>query len=44
MTGVVAPGTTVGFLGPPGTFTEEALRSEPGLAGADDWIGRRLLA
>jgi prephenate dehydratase len=35
MTGVVAPGTTIGFLGPPGTFTEEALRSEAGLARAD---------
>jgi prephenate dehydratase len=32
MTGVVAPDSTIGFLGPSGTFTEEALRSEPGLA------------
>jgi prephenate dehydratase len=35
MTGVVAPKATIGFLGPSGTFTEEALRSEPGLAGAE---------
>lgn len=35
MTGVVAPESTIGFLGPRGTFTEEALRSDPGLAGAD---------
>ncbi len=35
MTGAVSPFATIGFLGPPGTFTEEALRSEPGLAGAD---------
>lgn len=34
MTGAVAPNATIGFLGPPGTFTEEALRSEPGLSGA----------
>ena len=34
MTGVVAPGTTIGFLGPRGTFTEEALRSEARLADA----------
>ena len=34
MTGVVAPQATIGFLGPSGTFTEEALRSEPGLAEA----------
>jgi prephenate dehydratase len=34
MTGAVAPNATIGFLGPPGTFTEEALRSEPGLAAA----------
>ncbi len=33
MTGAVAPNATIGFLGPPGTFTEEALRSEPSLAG-----------
>jgi prephenate dehydratase len=26
---------TIGFLGPPGTFTEEALLAEPGLAGSD---------
>ena len=35
MTGVVAPQATIGFLGPRGTFTEHALRSEPGLARAD---------
>jgi len=35
MTGVVSPKATIGFLGPSGTFTEEALRSEPGLAGAE---------
>ena len=35
MTGAVAPQATIGFLGPPGTFTEEALRSEPGLAHAE---------
>jgi prephenate dehydratase len=35
MTGVVAPQATIGFLGPSGTFTEEALLSEPGLAQAD---------
>lgn len=35
MTGVVAPQASIGFLGPRGTFTEEALRSDPGLAGAD---------
>ena len=34
MTGIVSPDATVGFLGPSGTFTEEALRSEPGLVGA----------
>ncbi len=34
MTGAVAPQATIGFLGPSGTFTEEALRSEPGLAEA----------
>jgi prephenate dehydratase len=34
MTGAVAPNATIGFLGPSGTFTEEALRSEAGLAGA----------
>jgi prephenate dehydratase len=34
MTGVVSPRATIGFLGPPGTFTEEALRSDPGLAPA----------
>jgi prephenate dehydratase len=27
----VAPGTRIGFLGPSGTFTEEALRSDPAL-------------
>lgn len=32
MTGVVAPGAVIGFLGPRGTFTEEALRSDGGLA------------
>ena len=35
MTGVVAPQATIGFLGPSGTFTEEALLSESGLAQAD---------
>ncbi|HTV12247.1 MAG TPA: prephenate dehydratase [Acidimicrobiales bacterium] len=30
----VTPSTTVAFLGPAGTFTEEALLSEPDLAGA----------
>ena len=30
----VDPDATVGFLGPSGTFTEEALRSQPDLAGA----------
>ena len=34
MTGSVSPQATIGFLGPSGTFTEEALRSEPGLAHA----------
>jgi prephenate dehydratase len=34
MTGVVSPQASIGFLGPAGTFTEEALLSEPGLAGA----------
>src|SRR5579875_3039344 len=34
MTGVVSPQATIGFLGPRGTFTEHALRSDPGLAGA----------
>jgi prephenate dehydratase len=34
MTGVVSSQATIGFLGPSGTFTEEALRSDPGLAGA----------
>ena len=34
MTGAVSPQATIGFLGPSGTFTEEALRSEPGLAHA----------
>jgi prephenate dehydratase len=34
MTGNVSPQATVGFLGPSGTFTEEALRSDPGLAAA----------
>jgi prephenate dehydratase len=29
-----SPAPTVGFLGPPGTFSEEALLSEPDLAGA----------
>jgi prephenate dehydratase len=35
MTGAVSPQATIGFLGPSGTFTEEALRSDPGLAQAD---------
>jgi prephenate dehydratase len=34
MTGVVSSQATIGFLGPSGTFTEEALRSDPGLAAA----------
>jgi prephenate dehydratase len=34
MTGSVSPQASIGFLGPSGTFTEEALRSEPGLAHA----------
>ena len=34
MTGAVSPHATIGFLGPSGTFTEEALRSEPDLAAA----------
>ena len=34
MTGIVSSDAKVGFLGPSGTFTEEALRSEPGLASA----------
>jgi prephenate dehydratase len=34
MTGPVAPHDTIAFLGPSGTFTEEALRSEPELAQA----------
>jgi prephenate dehydratase len=34
MTGSVAPTASIAFLGPSGTFTEEALRSEPGLAHA----------
>ena len=34
MTGAVSPQATIGFLGPSGTFTEEALRSEAGLAHA----------
>jgi len=32
MTSTVPPGATVGFLGPPGTFTEEALCSDQRLA------------
>ncbi|HUJ67581.1 MAG TPA: prephenate dehydratase domain-containing protein, partial [Acidimicrobiales bacterium] len=35
MTGVVSPRATIGFLGPSGTFTEEALRSDPDLAVAE---------
>lgn len=35
MTGAVSPQATIGFLGPSGTFTEEALRSDPGLAAAE---------
>ncbi len=35
MTGFVAPGASIGFLGPRGTFTEEALRSDPQLASGD---------
>lgn len=34
MTGAVASNATIGFLGPRGTFTEEALRSQPDLARA----------
>src|SRR5205823_2799584 len=34
MTGAVSSQATIAFLGPSGTFTEEALRSEPGLAKA----------
>jgi len=34
MTGSVSPQATIGFLGPSGTFTEEALRSDPVLAQA----------
>lgn len=34
MTGIVSSSASIGFLGPSGTFTEEALRREPGLAGA----------
>ncbi|MHB1928532.1 MAG: prephenate dehydratase [Acidimicrobiales bacterium] len=34
MTDRVAPGSTVAYLGPPGTFTEEALRTQPDLAAA----------
>jgi prephenate dehydratase len=34
MTGAVSPQATIGFLGPPGTFTEEALRSQPELSKA----------
>ncbi|HLI55032.1 MAG TPA: prephenate dehydratase [Acidimicrobiales bacterium] len=34
MRGVVSPEATVAFLGPRGTFTEEALRSDPELAAA----------
>jgi prephenate dehydratase len=34
MTGAVSPQATIGFLGPPGTFTEEALRSQPELSRA----------
>ena len=34
MTGDVSPQAIIAFLGPSGTFTEEALRSEPGLAKA----------
>ncbi len=35
MTGAVSPQATIGFLGPSGTFTEEALRSDAGLARAE---------
>ncbi len=35
MTERVAPGSTVAYLGPPGSFTEEALRTQPDLAGAN---------
>jgi len=32
---VIAPGTRIGFLGPLGTFTEQALKSQPDLAAGD---------
>jgi prephenate dehydratase len=32
---VIAPGTRIGFLGPFGTFTEQALRSQPDLAAGE---------
>jgi prephenate dehydratase len=35
MTGFVAPGASIGFLGPRGTFTEEALRSDARLLAGD---------
>ncbi|MDA8047000.1 MAG: prephenate dehydratase [Actinomycetota bacterium] len=35
MTAFVAPGASIGFLGPRGTFTEEALRSDSRLAAGD---------
>ena len=35
MTGSASPTPSVGFLGPPGTFTEEALLTQPDLASAD---------
>ena len=34
MTGIVSPQASIGFLGPSGTFTEEALINDPSLAGA----------
>src|ERR1700680_2386199 len=35
MSGSASPSPSVGFLGPPGTFTEEALLSQPDLATAN---------
>jgi len=35
MTSIVAPGDRIGFLGPSGTFTEEALRSDASLVVGD---------
>jgi prephenate dehydratase len=35
MTGSASPNPSIGFLGPPGTFSEEALLSQPDLAAGD---------